>query len=111
MYVYEHKHGEAVNPKERHVVTPWVMFIIFVLGPCEPMIPLLYFPAAKSSWWGMILLIGVYTFFTLATMLLMVILGYYGIGFIKTEKFERYIHALGGLTILICGVGMVFIGW
>ena len=39
MYVYEHKHGEAVMPKERYKVTPWVMFIIFLLGPCEPMIP------------------------------------------------------------------------
>jgi sulfite exporter TauE/SafE len=111
MYVYEHKHGQMVNPKERHIVTPWVMFIIFVLGPCEPMIPLLYFPAAKNSWTGMTLLIAVYTFFTLATMLLMVVLGYYGIAFIKTEKLERYVHLLGGITIFICGAGMVFIGW
>lgn len=111
IYVYEHKHGEIVNPKDRHAVTPWVMFIIFLLGPCEPMIPLLYFPAAKNSWAGMTLLIAVYTFFTLATMLLMVILGYYGIAFMKTEKLERHIHTLGGLTILICGAGMVFMGW
>jgi sulfite exporter TauE/SafE len=111
VFVYEHKHGEAVAPHERHVVTPWVLFIIFVLGPCEPMIPLLYFPAAKSSWAGMVLLIAVYTFFTLATMLLMVILGYYGLAFVKTEKLERHIHTLGGLTLFICGAGMVFMGW
>src|SRR4051812_48717892 len=78
VYVYEHRHGEAVAPKERHLVTPWVMFLIFVLGPCEPMIPLLYFPAAKDSLWGMALLIIVYTFCTLAAMLVMVIAGYYG---------------------------------
>jgi sulfite exporter TauE/SafE len=111
MYVYEHKHGQSVRPAERHVVTPWVMFIIFVLGPCEPMIPLLYFPAARSSWWGMILLILVYTFFTLATMLIMVISGYYGFSFLRTEKLERYAHALGGITIFICGAGMIWMGW
>lgn len=111
IYVYEHKHGEAVLPKERYKVTPWVMFIIFLLGPCEPMIPLLYFPAAKNNWWGMILLIAVYTFFTLITMLTMVILGYYGISFLKTEKLEKYVHVLGGLTIFICGAGMVFLDW
>ena len=55
IYVYEHKHGETVNTKERHKVTPWVMFIIFLLGPCEPMIPLMYFPAAKNSWLGMVI--------------------------------------------------------
>jgi sulfite exporter TauE/SafE len=97
IYVYEHKHGEVVMPKERYKVTPWVM--------------LLYFPAAKNNWWGISLLIFVYTFFTLITMLIMVILGYYGVSFLKTEKLERYVHALGGLTIFICGAGMVFLAW
>lgn len=111
VYVYEHKHGQAVAPKDRHAVTPWVMFLIFVLGPCEPMIPLLYFPAAKSSWFTMLLLIIVYTVCTLATMVLMVISGFYGFSFLKTEKLERYVHALGGMTIFICGAGMVLMGW
>jgi sulfite exporter TauE/SafE len=111
IYVYEHKHDQAVQPKERYKVTPWVMFIIFLLGPCEPMIPLLYFPAAQNSWSGMLLLIIVYTFFTLLTMSIMVILGYYGLSFLKTEKLERYMHALGGLTIFICGAGMIFLEW
>ncbi len=111
IYIYKHKHGETVRPKERYKVTPWVMFIIFLLGPCEPMIPLLYFPAAKNSWYGMLLLIFVYTFFTLLTMSIMVVLGYHGISFLKTEKLERYIHPLGGLTLFICGAGMIFMGW
>jgi hypothetical protein len=111
IYVNEHKHGEAVQSKERYKVTPWVMFIIFLLGPCEPMIPLLYYPAAQHSWYGMGLLIIIYTFFTLATMIVMVVSGYYGIAFLKTEKLERFMHALGGLTLFICGAGMVFMGW
>jgi hypothetical protein len=111
MYVYEHKHGEAVLPKERHAVTPWVMFIIFLLGPCEPMIPLLFFPAAKSSGSAMLLLIIVYTLFTLATMIGMVVLCYCGIGILKTTKLERYMHPLGGITLVVCGAGMVFLNW
>ena len=111
VYVFEHKHGESVMPKEKHKVTPWVMFLIFLLGPCEPMIPLLSFPAAQNSVRGMMMLITIYTGFTLATMILMVILGYYGISFFKTAKLERYMHALGGATIFCCGVGMVFMGW
>jgi sulfite exporter TauE/SafE len=111
VYVYEHKHGAAVAPKDRHAVTLWVLFLIFVLGPCEPMIPLLYFPAATASWWGMGLLIAVYTAFTLLAMLAMVIAGYYGTRLYKTDGVERYMHALGGLTIFTCGVGMVFLNW
>jgi len=111
VYVYDHRHGEAVRPEDRHVVTPWVLFIVFVLGPCEPMIPLLYFPAAKASWSGMLLLIGVYTVCTLGTMVGMVILGYHGLRFLRMDRMERYVHALGGLTLSVCGAGMVFIGW
>lgn len=111
LYVYQHKHEEAMVTRERHKVTPWVMFIIFILGPCEPMIPLLYFPAAKSSWPGMVLLIIIYSVVTLVTMLALVLLGMKGIGFFKTESLERHVHSLGGLTIFICGAGMLFLGW
>jgi hypothetical protein len=111
IYVFEHRHGEMVLPKERHKVTPWVMFLIFLLGPCEPMIPLLYYPAAKHSVTNMVLLVVVYTLFTLLTMIALVLSGYFGISFFKTEKLERYMHVLGGLTILICGAGMVFMEW
>lgn len=111
IYVYEHRHGETVSPNVRHKVTPWVMFLIFALGPCEPMIPLLYFPAAKNSWIGMVSLIIVYTSCTLMTMLAMVIMGLYGVGLFKTAFLEKYMHFLGGLALMICGSAMIFMGW
>lgn len=111
MYVYEHRHGQMPMPAKRHKVTPWVMFIIFLLGPCEPMIPLLFVPAAEKSWFTMLMLITLYTLFTLLTMLLMVVLGYYGLSLFKTNRLEKYIHALGGFTLFISGVGMLFMGW
>lgn len=111
MYVYEHQHGEAVAPKDRYPVTPWVMFFIFAMGPSEPMIPLLSYPAAQHSLLGIICMIIVYIAATVATMVLMVVLGLYGISFFNTGRAERYVHALGGLAILICGCGMVFLGW
>ncbi len=111
VFVYDHQHGEAVAPQKKYTVTPWVMFLIFVLGPCEPMIPLLYFPAAKNSFTGICILIIVYTVFTLATMLVIVALGYKGFSFFKTGGLEKHMHVLGGLTIFICGAGMIFLGW
>lgn len=111
LYVYEHDHANPVASTEKYRLTPWVMFIIFILGPCEPMIPLLYFPAAQNSWTGMFILIGVYTIVTLLTMLTLVLLGYYGLFWMKTGRMERWIHALGGIAILICGAGMLWMGW
>jgi sulfite exporter TauE/SafE len=111
MYVFEHRHGEVVAPQDRYPVTPWVMFFIFAMGPSEPMIPLLSYPAAQHSWTGITAMIVVYVIATVATMVLMVTLGLYGIAFFKTSKLERYVHAIGGIVILICGCGMVFLGW
>ncbi|KAA2238587.1 hypothetical protein F0L74_20400 [Chitinophaga agrisoli] len=112
VYVYEHKHGEGpVYPQERTKVTPWILFIIFALGPCEPLIPLLTYPAARQSTLGIVLLVVTFMVFTLIAMVVMVMLGYYGYAFFKTDRLERYIHAIGGATVTICGAGMVFMGW
>ena len=109
--VYEHQHGEPVTLNERYRLTPWVLFVIFILGPCEPMIPLLYYPGAQNNVAGMTVLILVYLIVTLVTMICMVLLGFYGIRIINVQKMERYVHALGGLTILICAIGMLWLEW
>jgi len=111
MYVYEHKEGQIVLPQQKRKVTPWIMFIVFVLGPCEPLIPLLSFPAAKQSVAGITILVSVFGLFTLLTMVTLVLLGYYGIGSFKTAKLEKWVHVLAAGTVVICGAGMVFMGW
>jgi ABC-type nickel/cobalt efflux system permease component RcnA len=45
---HEH-HGEHVHKEEKKSLTPWILFVVFILGPCEPLIPLLMFPAAQHS--------------------------------------------------------------
>ncbi|PUZ26700.1 Cytochrome C biogenesis protein transmembrane region [Chitinophaga costaii] len=111
VYVYAHKHGDYVKPTDRKKVTPFLLFIIFAFGPCEPLIPLMAHPAASASYWNLFLLVSVFTLFTLATMVTMVLLGYFGFPLLRTERIEKYLHFLGGITIMICGAGMVFLGW
>ncbi|TDH27313.1 hypothetical protein EXU57_06910 [Segetibacter sp. 3557_3] len=111
IYVYEHRHGTMVLPREKTVVTPWIMFIVFLLGPCEPLIPLLSFPAVKHSITGVVVLVGVFTVFTLCAMVTMVLLGYYGLSLFDQRKMEKYAHVLAGTTVLVCGAGMLFMGW
>jgi sulfite exporter TauE/SafE len=111
VYVFSHTHGGAVYPTERFKVTPWVLFIIFVLGPCEPLIPLLYLPAVNNAFYPILLVVGVYAFFTLTTMVAMVLLGYYGLTFLNTQKLEQHMHTLAGFALLMCGAGMVFLQW
>jgi len=111
IYVYEHRHGQAVAPKDRIKITPWILFVIFVMGPSEPLVPLLFYSGIRRSSLEVIILITVFAVFTVLTMLVMVLIGCYGYSFFKTDKLERYVHAIGGGVVMICGIGMVFLGW
>jgi len=111
VFVYSHKHGEVVMPQNRVKITPLVLFAIFVMGPSEPLIPLLFYSGLNRSVTEIVTLISVFTVSTVLTMLGMVLLGVYGYSLFKTEQFERYTPAISGAVVLGCGVGMVFLGW
>ncbi len=90
------------------VITPWIVFLIFAFGPCEPLIPLLMYPAAESSLAGSMLVAGVFGATTLSTMLTMVAAGYLGLARISGGAIERYGHAACGGAIALCGAAVVF---
>ena len=90
--------------------TPWVLFIIFFLGPCEPLIPLLMYPAAKHSLTGTALVAGIFGTVTVGTMLGVVIAGSYGFYMLPLQKMERHTHALAGGAILLSGLAIQFLG-
>jgi len=100
-------HSHVHDGKKKANITPWVLFTIFVFGPCEPLIPILMYPAATKSYWGLALVTTVFAAVTISTMLAVVILGTMGINFIPLKKVERYSHALAGATIALCGVLIV----
>ncbi len=91
-------------------LTPWILFTVFVLGPCEPLIPLLMYPAAKSSIAGMFLVTLIFSVTTIATMLSIVLLGIWGISFARLGKLDRYTHAIAGGTICLSGLAIMFLG-
>jgi len=113
VHEHEHSHHEShshVHIKDDKKITPWILFIIFVLGPCEPMIPLLIAPASQGSISGTIWVAVVFTVVTLATMLGLVLSSLYGLNQISLKPIERYSHALAGASLLCCGLAMVFLG-
>lgn len=110
----KHRHvlGHHTRPGDEHgrTLTPWVLFTIFVFGPCEPLIPILMYPAAKSSSLGVVLVVVVFGLVTIFTMLGVVMLSYAGIRFVSLGKMERFTHALAGAAIVLCGAGIQFFG-
>ena len=120
-----HPHEDVVNHKHTHIhskehvhvhaeknknITPWVLFTIFVFGPCEPLIPLLMYPAAKSSLLGLVLVTGIFGVVTITTMLGIVLVSTFSINLIPTARLERYSHALAGATIFLCGMAIQVLG-
>ena len=87
-------------------MTPWVLFTIFVFGPCEPLIPLLMYPAAKGSPWGVVVVSAVFALTTVATMTATVVLAYFAVGRMAFPGIVRYGHALAGLVVFLCGAAV-----
>ena len=112
-HAHDHVHSDShahVHTQEKKKLTPWVLFTIFVLGPCEPLIPILMYPAAKSSFGGVVLVTSVFGIVTIATMLSVVLITLFGIKFLPTKALERYIHAVAGATIFLSGISIQFLG-
>ncbi len=105
---YEHVHIHASTKKAN--ITPWILFTIFIFGPCEPLIPIVMYPAAKHNFLEMIIVTGLFSLITITTMIVLVTAASYGFKFLPMKKIERYSHALAGGTIFVCGLGMLFLG-
>lgn len=103
-------HAHAHEEEGKKTMTPWVLFTIFVLGPCEPLIPLLMYPAAKSSVGGVVMVAAVFGLVTVATMLGVVMVSTLGISWLPMKRIERYSHALAGATICLSGLAIQFLG-
>jgi nickel/cobalt transporter (NicO) family protein len=101
-----HVHAEGAKAN----ITPWILFTIFIFGPCEPLIPLVMFPAARHSIPGVILVTAAFGLVTIATMLVIISLSSWGMSFVRLGRLERYSHALAGAMIFVSGVAVQFLG-
>ncbi|MBE0461724.1 MAG: sulfite exporter TauE/SafE family protein [Candidatus Aminicenantes bacterium] len=115
----KHEHMHTHEPTHSHIheqekgitnLTPWILFTIFVFGPCEPLIPLVMYPASKSNIGGVILVTSAFAFTTILTMLAIISVSYWGVSFIRFGRLERYVHALAGAMIAISGICVQFLG-
>jgi len=108
-HTHDHTHhDDHAHPHDAHnkSMTPWVLFTIFVFGPCEPLIPILMYPAAAESLWSVILIASVYAVATIATMMTVVMLATLGMNFLPAGRMQRYNHAIAGAVVFLCGVAI-----
>ena len=108
-----HAHGHAAPaeaPIEWKSLTPWILFLVFVLGPCEPLVPLFFASAVAGDWREAALVVGGYSAATLATMLAIVSASWAGLRAIDLGPFERWSHAAAGAVVLLSGLSVTALG-
>ena len=88
----------------------WAIFLVFVLGPCEPLIPLLMYPAAEHNIASAVIVATVFSVATLATMLTIVLILGEGIERFSLGWLERYGNVFAGSIVTLCGVSILFLG-
>lgn len=103
--VHLHPHGDV----ERSV-TVWALFVVFVFGPCEPLIPLLMVPGMHHDWGGVALLAMTFGIVTIATMLLVTAVGHLGLRLPVFARLEEHAHVLAGLAIAASGLAIQVLG-
>jgi sulfite exporter TauE/SafE len=109
VHLHEHTHTNEHDHVHSKNITPWIMFTIFVFGPCETMIPVLMYPASHSSTWGVVQVALVFSLATILTMLTIVLLASYGLKLVRLGKLERYMHVIAGATIMLSGMGILLL--
>jgi sulfite exporter TauE/SafE len=104
------RHDHNHRPCQKKSLTPWFLFIIFILGPCEVLIPVLMYPAANESIGALITVSAVFGISTLLTMLASVLVATYGLSFLPFKAFERFSHSIAGLLIFLSGLAIQILG-
>jgi ABC-type nickel/cobalt efflux system permease component RcnA len=107
-HTHDQEHAHVHNNHSKVSIAPWALFVVFVFGPCEVLIPTLMYPAARSSWFGVIIVAGVFGAVTITTMVGVVLLVRAGVNFIRLGFMERFAHAIAGVTICLCGLAIQF---
>ena len=112
--IHQHAHHHLGNHVHLHgnpnTVTPWTLFIIFILGPCEPLIPVLMYPAAQSDWFALAKVTFVFGTVTITTMTIIVIAIFKGLVNFNLGFLEKYVHAIAGIIIALSGLAIKFLG-
>ena len=91
-------------------VTPWALFIVFVLGPCEPLIPLMVVPGMARDWLAVAAVVGVFGLLTVAAMLLAVVACWHGVALLGAGRIGRHADAAAGLVVAASGAAVLFLG-
>ena len=112
---HTHEHNHQLEHTHLHeartaTATPWILFLIFVFGPCEPLIPIIMYPAAENNIPGAVLVSLLFSAVTIATMMSVVLAFKLGFNKINLKPIEKYSNVIAGAVIFMSGIAIQFLG-
>lgn len=114
---HEHEHAHVDGHSHVHLgsarkanITPWVLFVIFVFGPCEVLIPQFMYPAAQANYALLAAVTFAFAATTILTMTAIVTAAALGLRQIRLGFAERYMHVIAGGIIAASGLAIQVLG-
>lgn len=105
----EAKRRKIEEEIKKNTVAVWTMFAVVILGPCEPLIPMVFL-GYNYGYPGVIAVSLVFSIITIFMMLSQSLLAFMGVQLIKNDIADRYSHAFAGLVIALTGIFVMVMG-
>lgn len=122
-----HVHGHAQSHNAAHeTISPardglgaalrrsrWIasLFVVFLLGPCEALLPLMTAPSLGANVRASLMVACVFGVATLLTMLSLVTAGWVGLKGVWLANLEPHLNWISGLAIASSGLAILVLGW
>lgn len=111
--VHRHLHGHGAShshwvslPTHSSGGVTLALLVVFLLGPCEALLPLMTAPSLMNNPGASLVVALVFGTTTLVTMNVLIALGWYGLQSAWLLRVEPHIHWVAGVIIALSGVGI-----
>ena len=104
-----HMHIHDHDDRARRII-PWVLFGIFVFGPCESLIPLMLASWAASGPVGTFLVAGGFCIATILAVMASVSALLVGTARLSLGAFDHWSTCVAGLSLILCGAAIAWLG-
>jgi nickel/cobalt exporter len=104
-----HSHSHHVHLDPSRQLTVWALIVVFVLGPCEPLIPLMFAASAFGS--GAVVAVSVaFSISTISVMIILSVAAFSGLSVVWSQRLDKYTHSIAGAVVALTGVAIIALG-
>lgn len=105
----KHVRDHHLHFHKGEIVTFWTLMAIFVFGPCEPLIPLMFL-AVQHGWSGIWLTTTAFSVTTVFMVVAQSMLAFMGLSLLPQRSLEKWSHVMAGGVIALTGLAVMFLG-